>query len=331
MASHDIFLSYSRSDSERAGALAGALEQAGFSVFLDSEIHAGESWTDVIGQAIQEARAVVALWSQHSVTSAWLLDEASLARDQNKLIPVLIEQVEPPLGFRQIQSADLTRWNGRADHPDFLLLLDGVKAVIGGAQTDRTPPTERREGARERLRGRDRSVPVGVRVEAAREQPYVKPMMAPFSSVFIAHSGADKPRIKPVLEVLIASGFVVWIDRPNELKLTKKQMRKVRGISLAADWQRAISQAVQKSRVVLAFWSNDAVDGRRERFYYELYMGMVQRKLLQCRIDTMPPQKIGLPFTFEQMADLKDFEPGAYNADLDDLMLQIARFQPRRL
>jgi hypothetical protein len=41
----------------------------------------------------------------------------------------------------------------------------------------------------------------------------------------------------------------------------------------------------------------------------------------------MPPEKIGLPFTFEQIADLKDFRPGIFSSQLNDVIVQVAKFK----
>ena len=41
-------------------------------------------------------------------------DEAAQGRDQRKLVPVTLDGVEPPLGFRQYHSINLSRWRGVA-------------------------------------------------------------------------------------------------------------------------------------------------------------------------------------------------------------------------
>jgi len=51
---------------------------------------------------------VVVLWSRSSVASPFVLDEAMRARD--RLVPVRIEDVEPPLGFGHLQHIDLVGW-----------------------------------------------------------------------------------------------------------------------------------------------------------------------------------------------------------------------------
>ena len=53
-------------------------------------------------------RCMIALWSKHSVGSPWVTEEAEEARRLGKtLVPILIQRVEPLIGFRAIQAADL--------------------------------------------------------------------------------------------------------------------------------------------------------------------------------------------------------------------------------
>ncbi len=120
----DFFLSYANEDRETAAALARALEAAGWRVWWERRIPAHQTWRSVLDEALDGARCVVVLWSRHSVTSDWVKEEAEEARRRGKnLIPVLIEAVEPPIGFRMIQAADLTEWNGSPDDPKLRMLL----------------------------------------------------------------------------------------------------------------------------------------------------------------------------------------------------------------
>ncbi len=106
----DIFMSYAREDRETAKALAQALADQGWSVWWDRSIPPGKMWADVIGKQLTTARCVLALWSKTSVIKRWVLKEARFANQQGILIPVLIEDVEPPsLEFGDIQ-AELC-WN----------------------------------------------------------------------------------------------------------------------------------------------------------------------------------------------------------------------------
>ena len=102
-----VFLSYARADVDCAKALAELIGRAGHDVWWDRELHGGSHFTAEIDKALREAEAVVVLWSQASLESAWVQDEAAEGRDSNRLVPLVIDAVRPPLGFRQYQAIDL--------------------------------------------------------------------------------------------------------------------------------------------------------------------------------------------------------------------------------
>lgn len=76
----DIFLSYSRSDAAFARRFADAFGAAGFAVWWDHQLTAGDTYDEVTEAALRGARAVVVLWSPVSVTSRWVRSEAAIAR-----------------------------------------------------------------------------------------------------------------------------------------------------------------------------------------------------------------------------------------------------------
>jgi TIR domain len=143
-----VFLSYDRDDTERARHFAHALEKGGHKVWWDLHVRGGAQFSKVIEEALKAADAVVVLWSANSIESAWVRDEAAAARDTGRLVPVTIDATEPPLGFRQFQTIDLSRWKGRGNPAQLRALLADVESTSAGA-----PPvqTERvREDARTR-------------------------------------------------------------------------------------------------------------------------------------------------------------------------------------
>jgi TolB-like protein len=103
------------------------LEKAGHSVWWDQHISGGAQYNAEIETAVERADAVIVLWSKRSIKSAWVRDEAAEGRDQGKLIPVLLEQVTPPMGFRQYQTIDLSD-RRRASTP---VQMDALMRAIG--------------------------------------------------------------------------------------------------------------------------------------------------------------------------------------------------------
>jgi len=126
-----VFLSYDHDDVERAAPIAAALEKAGHSVWWDRHIQGGAKYNDEIEAAVEAADAVVVLWSQGSVRSTWVRDEAAEGRDQNKLVPVLLDMVKPPMGFRQFQTIDLTKAGRNPNANSMQQVLTAIDRVIG--------------------------------------------------------------------------------------------------------------------------------------------------------------------------------------------------------
>jgi tetratricopeptide (TPR) repeat protein len=111
----NIFLSYARDDLPTAKRLAGALQAAGHSVWWDQHIGAGSRFSKEIDAALRASDLVVVLWSRSSIESTWVQDEAAFGRDCGRLLPVTIDEVEPPLGFRQFQAMSVARTARKLD------------------------------------------------------------------------------------------------------------------------------------------------------------------------------------------------------------------------
>jgi tetratricopeptide (TPR) repeat protein len=124
-----VFLSYSREDVGRIRPLAAALERAGHHVWWDRNISGGEEYSGAIEEALEAAEAVVVAWTAASVKSAWVRDEAGHGRDTRRLVPATLDGCTPPLGFRQFQTIDLSKWNGKATSAALEPLLQAVEKV----------------------------------------------------------------------------------------------------------------------------------------------------------------------------------------------------------
>ncbi len=127
----DIFLSYNEKDRPRVRQLAQALERAGWSVWWDRRVPAGLTWRSLLEQELQNMRCMLVLWSNNSVKSEWVCEEATEGRLLGRLIPVFLERVRPPAGFREVQAADLVDWDGTNDTIGLQQLLDDIAHKLG--------------------------------------------------------------------------------------------------------------------------------------------------------------------------------------------------------
>ena len=92
----DIFISYSRKDSEQAEQLAERLRTRGIEVWIDkSGIEAAKSWSKEIVRAIDECKAFVVLLSSNSQESANVSREVGIASESKKpMLPIALEDIK---------------------------------------------------------------------------------------------------------------------------------------------------------------------------------------------------------------------------------------------
>lgn len=154
----DVFLSYSRADSERARLFATALEEEGLKVWWDNVIRSGQAFDEQIEIALRTAKAVVVLWSENSVASRWVRAEATFAERRDILVPCMIEACERPIAFELIQSADLRGWSGATSDPTWRALVEEISSTIGGGAKKASKACTRVEAPREFARS---SLPSG--------------------------------------------------------------------------------------------------------------------------------------------------------------------------
>jgi TIR domain len=108
----DIFLSYSSSDREVAERIQGRLEQEGYDVFWDQDTPPGIDWDTWIRAQLRDSRCVMVLWSKTSVSSPNVRHEAIIGRDRHKLLPVMIDDLDPtdfPMGLFLVHALKVGR------------------------------------------------------------------------------------------------------------------------------------------------------------------------------------------------------------------------------
>lgn len=135
-----VFVSYSRTDLDRARPVIALLEGAGFDVWWDGRLEGGENYLAITENALETADCVLVLWSQTSVGSHWARDEAQRGRERGCLVPLSLDGTMAPLGFRQFQLLDISGWNGAPNDALAGRILAAVRQRAGqGSAVNEAP------------------------------------------------------------------------------------------------------------------------------------------------------------------------------------------------
>jgi hypothetical protein len=137
-----VFVSYTHEDRERVRPLVELLDrklrEIDASIFWDPKLRAGARISEEIYKLLSEAACVVVIWTVNSVSSQWIHGECEAARQDGRLVPVVMEQgadVRPP--FNALSHVLLDPWHGE-ETPAFHTLWfrfrlgSGVKNPIQG-------------------------------------------------------------------------------------------------------------------------------------------------------------------------------------------------------
>ena len=136
----EVFISYAREDCDPVERLVGALAAAGVDCWWDRQLCAGIRFAEDIEANLRAAKAVVVIWTRHSVASNWVVDEACVGRDTGRLVPITFDRTPPPLGFRQYHVIDFSPWLDGDSRPvgQLMAAIEQIKARAQRAST--SPP-----------------------------------------------------------------------------------------------------------------------------------------------------------------------------------------------
>ena len=135
----DLFISYSSEDLARVTPLVAVLEAHGWSVWWDRELVAGPSYEGKIEATLDASRCVVVVWSSHSIKSHWVRSEAHEGLERKILVPLLIDDVKPPLVYRIAQTARMFDWPDQTGELE--TVIRGVTELLG--KSPDTDPVQR--------------------------------------------------------------------------------------------------------------------------------------------------------------------------------------------
>ena len=136
----DVFISYKREERDVAKGLAEALARRGYKVWWDIELLPGDKFVDSIMAVLDEAKAVIVLWSRAAVASTFVRSEARAADEQDKLIPARLDDCRLPLPFGERHTLDLRGWWPTADEAVLDPLLRALEVRVGKSPEPRQQP-----------------------------------------------------------------------------------------------------------------------------------------------------------------------------------------------
>lgn len=124
-----LFISYASKDRPYVRHLVEALKRYGYDVWWDQEIAGGQPYREVINDVLAKVDCVVSVWSETAIESDWVIGEAELAFQQNKLIPISMDGTQPPINFRQLHILDLQEWFKKPLLSELPFLIQSIEKI----------------------------------------------------------------------------------------------------------------------------------------------------------------------------------------------------------
>jgi len=129
----DVFISYSRKDTELADRICTAFDKAGISYFIDRQgIGGAAEFPDEIARAIKECRKMLFLASRNAYESKYTKREIFFAfneKNDNDIIPYLIDDGRMPDSLRFVFST--TNIRNIREHPVETVLVNDILRLLG--------------------------------------------------------------------------------------------------------------------------------------------------------------------------------------------------------
>lgn len=130
------FISYSNLDSTVASKLRDILISVGINCWWDKDLSPGTRWRRRIRERLESSEVIVTLWTESSVKSDAVIEEASFAQKEGKLVHAKLSDARLPYGFQETQYADLRGWDGDPAHSGLRILVQAIKDKIKPPSAD---------------------------------------------------------------------------------------------------------------------------------------------------------------------------------------------------
>lgn len=133
MKEYDIFISYSRKDTEIANKICKALDEHKISYFIDRQgIGGGLEFPKILAQAIRKSKLFLFLASKNSYDSKFTQSEIIFAfnkKDKKNIVPYIIDDSTFPEELELTFSA--INWRRMSEHPFKTTLINDILQLLG--------------------------------------------------------------------------------------------------------------------------------------------------------------------------------------------------------
>ncbi|HOZ26222.1 MAG TPA: TIR domain-containing protein [Hyphomonadaceae bacterium] len=149
----DVFLSYKSDDRAAAQRVSDALAEAGYAVWWDTAVIAGEHFNSAVERELLAAKCVLVLWTHASHRSNWVQAEALHAFEKKNLVCARLDDVAVKYPFGSVQIADLRQWLTGQDLAAIKSVLVGVGDKVGRSPKGLTDEERSTLANRDKLKG----------------------------------------------------------------------------------------------------------------------------------------------------------------------------------
>ena len=130
---YDVFISYSRKDSEVANRICAAFDEVGITYFIDRQgISGGFEFPTVLAEAIINSKIFLYLASENSYDSRFTQSEITFAfneKPKGSILPYIIDGSTMPPALRFVFSN--INWRRLEEHPINTVLVDDLLHLLG--------------------------------------------------------------------------------------------------------------------------------------------------------------------------------------------------------
>ena len=141
---YDVFISYSRKDSEVANRICKAFDEVGITYFIDRQgISGGADFTKIITSAIKSSSVFLFLASKNAYSSKYTNKEVNYAikkKEEDSLIPYIIDDSDLPDELEFVFSN--INWRRLEEHPINTTLVDDLLRRLGKIATKKSESVE---------------------------------------------------------------------------------------------------------------------------------------------------------------------------------------------